>query len=63
MDGRPCSNTGNVGDPSNWDPRIMKDYVDPKTVIDGAGLEEDGIRSYWIPKADESYYRELMKIW
>ena len=26
----------------------MKDYVDPKTVIDGAGLEEDGIRSYWI---------------
>ena len=53
----------NVGDPSNWDPRIMKDYVDPKTVIDGVGLEEDGIRSYWIPKADESYYRELMKIW
>ena len=53
----------NVGDPSNWDPRIMKDYVDPKTVIDGAGLEKDGIRSYWIPKADESYYRELMKIW
>ena len=43
--------------------RIMEDYVDPKTAIDGEGLEEDGIRSYWIPKADESYDRELMKLW
>ena len=41
----------------------MKDYVDPKTAIDGDGLEEDGIQSYWISKADESYYREVMKLW
>jgi len=44
-------------------PELWKIMLIQKTVIDGAGLEEDGIRSYWIPKADESYYRELMKIW
>ena len=41
----------------------MKYYVYPKTAIDGEGLEEDGIQSNWIPKSDESYYRELMKLW
>ena len=43
--------------------RIMEDYVDPKTAIDGEELKEDGIRSYWIPKADKSHDRELMKLW
>ena len=34
-----------------------------KMALDGEGLEEGGIQLDWIPKADESYYRELMKLW
>ncbi len=44
-------------------PIIIIYYIDPQTSIDRERLEEDGIRSYWIPKADESYDRELMNLW